>query len=579
MKNLKLFSATRIVNKIRNDGIIDYLDLMCKKRKMNCNYSNDLAINNENTNTNINKNKKSKKTALTYIFEEGYIFENTIIANIIDKMSNETNKIIKMDKNNKTIGILFDETKKIILSKNYDVILNGLLMDKKTGLYGYPDLIVSGDWIKKYIKNDFLVLNQRYYIIDIKACNINLIDGGLNISKMENLIGYKSQVFIYKKILDDIQKIKNNSYGFLLGKQYKFVKCKKEIIKSSFEHLACINYNLETEIGKKVLESLQWNKNLEKNFKKNNFVKEIKPNMKNKYEKHHGYEKNKIALQNKEITLLWNCGIKERNKALKHGIVKYDDKKLTPSKMGFKKNTFKYNILDKMLKILHKKKSYEIPKKNNNMEWRTIKNNEFFVDFETYNIEKNNETEQVLYMIGIGFYNKIKKEWEQKTLLLKNKNFNVNLIDSYFYFKNEKTMINYFIDFIKKNKIERLIHWSKAETIIFYKKTKKYKIKDCNIPWFDLLEVFRNKENPIVIKNCFGFGLKTIVNSLYNLKLIDFKWLDMDDGFLAMFIARDVYNNIYSKDETNEKIQSLCKYNEIDCFALFKLLDFIRTKK
>ena len=39
----------------------------------------------------------------------------------------------------------------------------------------------------------------------------------------------------------------------------------KEIIKSSFEHLACINYNLETEIGKKVLESLQWNKNLEKN--------------------------------------------------------------------------------------------------------------------------------------------------------------------------------------------------------------------------------------------------------------------------------------------------------------------------
>ena len=36
------------------------------------------------------------------------------------------------------------KTKKVIESKKYDVILGGLLINKKNSTYGYPDLIVSG---------------------------------------------------------------------------------------------------------------------------------------------------------------------------------------------------------------------------------------------------------------------------------------------------------------------------------------------------------------------------------------------------------------------------------------------------
>ena len=44
---------------------------------------------------------------------------------------------------------------------------------------------------------------------------------------------------------------------------------------------------------------------------------------------------------------------------------------------------------------------------------------------------------------------------------------------------------------------------------------------DCNLikekydlPWFDLLDVFRNYENPIIIKDCNSYSLKSIINKI-----------------------------------------------------------------
>ena len=60
MKKLKLFSASRIVNHIRNDGIMDYLDLQNKKRKINSQSIDDNVI--------CNNNLKKPKTSFDYIF-------------------------------------------------------------------------------------------------------------------------------------------------------------------------------------------------------------------------------------------------------------------------------------------------------------------------------------------------------------------------------------------------------------------------------------------------------------------------------------------------------------------------------
>jgi len=58
-----------------------------------------------------------------------------------------------------------------------------------------------------------------------------------------------------------------------------------------------------------------------------------------------------------------------------------------------------------MLKGIHSKKLVSISKINNVGNWRTIAPYEFFVDFETYNIQRFGETDiNKLYMIGVGYY-------------------------------------------------------------------------------------------------------------------------------------------------------------------------------
>ena len=75
--------------------------------------------------------------------------------------------------------------------------------------------------------------------------------------------------------------------------------------------------------------------------------------MKNMYNKNWYKVKKNVAQINKEISLLWNCGIINREKAWTSGIKSYMDIDLTPEILGFDKTNSKYKIIDLMLKLLH----------------------------------------------------------------------------------------------------------------------------------------------------------------------------------------------------------------------------------
>ena len=62
----------------------------------------------------------------------------------------------------------------------------------------------------------------------------------------------------------------------------------------------------------------------------------------------------------------------------------------------------------------------------------------------------------------------------------------------------------------ENEKETRLIHWSSAEPSVMKSKLTEHNLK-LNFEWFDLLNVFKNNEHPIVIKECHSFGLKNIV--------------------------------------------------------------------
>ena len=175
----QLISATRISNYIKNDMIIDYLDLLCEK---NLTINDELRITNKRKNSFENEenedfvNLKKKKSSFDYIVESGYNFEYDIIDKIKFLMTekNELKKLIEI--NELDIYLNCTQTVKIILENNHNIILGSVLINNKNNTWGKPDLIVRGDWINKYIMDNLIMIDhKKWYIIDIKSSTINLI--------------------------------------------------------------------------------------------------------------------------------------------------------------------------------------------------------------------------------------------------------------------------------------------------------------------------------------------------------------------------------------------------------------------
>jgi hypothetical protein len=611
-KNDNLTSATRLTNYIKKDCIIDYLDLLKnKKRKLTESSSNKSSSNKSSS------NNKKRKSSFDYIVENGYIFEDNIFEKIEKKMklNNELNNLIKIKE--KDINKNFIDTTNILINKKHDIILGSILINYENNTYGYPDMIVSGYWIRKYIKDypiNICENRSKYYIIDIKSSTINLISGGEIMSSKILYDAYKTQIYVYTEALNKLLKdhgINNNvNCGFILGKKYQYKFNGNFISKDPFDRLAIINYNYEKENGidyqNLTKNALLWQNDLKDNwesFTLNPINKdELYPNMKNTYDKNYKSIKKKIAYENKELTLLWNCGIKNRELAWSNDIRRYDDPKLNCTVLGLE-GTAKNNILSKMISILHTDNNYIIDLKNNIMNWQNTTKFEFFIDFETYYkndfYDNNDYNTQFIYMIGIGYFKNNK--FIQKTFIinydksnnLKNyinnkKNLNCKYKD-YILCHDEEDLIIKTVDYIhsfKPNNMNliqyyndcRLIHWSGAEPILFNKKIKEYTLIDLKykLNWFDLLKIFKDKEYPIIIKECFGYGLKEVVNKLNKYNYIKLNWPDLDDGLLSCFIAKDIYDN-KSPTINNKNMVNLTEYNYVDCFALFEILNWLRS--
>lgn len=625
-KKLKsnLISATRISNFVKSDPIVDYLDLLNEKKLT---LSNDLTVSRKRSRSfDLDDDDKiifkKKKSSFDYIVESGNIFEYDIIKQIelLMKENNELKKLIKI--NEPDIYLNCTLTMEIIKENKHNIILGSVLINKLNYTWGKPDLIVKGCWIKKYIQENIVDLNlNKWYIIDIKSSTINLINGGEDISSKLLYNVYKSQVYIYTDALNNLMKenkISNDvTYGFILGRRYKYTLNKNTIIKKPFDCLGIINFQKDFLNGvdwKNIVKNgVNWINDLRSNWEKfsvNPINKnELYPNMKNNYDKNWHKVKKQIALVNKEITLLWNCGMFNRNMAWEKGIKRYDDPRLNSNILGFASTNSNRNIIiDKMLQILHTKNNYILDKKNNYLNWQNKTKWEFYVDFETYSpdaiYDENNDwdncfySNQKIYMIGVSWYseNKLNHKcfllnYSNSNILKKefeiNKQYDNVKFEDCIFCSNEIDIITNFKNFIlefKPNDMDekkfiqesRLYHWSGAEPIIFNKKISEHNfpVDKYRLNWFDLLQVFKYDNYPIIVKECFGFGLKEIAKKLNEFKQINLSWSELDDGLLSSFIARDIYIGINLN--SNNEMYNIIEYNYIDCKALFKILEWMR---
>jgi hypothetical protein len=212
----KFYSATSLVNFIRSDCIVDLIETLNKNNYM-IDFEDELRIKKRNleesSNSNLSNNcsdlitKRRRTSSFDYIVDDGYKFEANIIIKIKEKLidNNELSKLIELS--DVDINIRYERTLKVLLSKSYDIILGSILINESNKTYGYPDLIVSGYWIKKYIINSSINIigdRSKYYIIDIKSSSINLIGGGEYVSSGLLYDGYKAQIYIYIQAINKI---------------------------------------------------------------------------------------------------------------------------------------------------------------------------------------------------------------------------------------------------------------------------------------------------------------------------------------------------------------------------------------
>ena len=519
------------------------------------------------------------------ILARGHEFENDIMIELNKRFSKEivtvTNNI-----NMKNNSIYYHVTCEL-MKIGVPIIYQGVLHDKEKKIFGTPDLIVRCDYLKKIVndKNINLYglndLKTVYCIIDIKNSSLQLSKEYM-VSNKSNTKAFKGQIGLYHYMLSKIQNYDTN-YAFILGYEYKH----NNNTYKTFDKYGVIDFkNNDKQFLEKGLEGAEW---IQLVRNKNNNLNCLEPNHKNLYPNMKCMDdirfinvKTELAEKNKEITSIWQCGVNNRNNALKVGI----DNWVSVNSKTFGINNKYSKIIDKMISINSNENALIInPKKLKTklFNWRDRNKLTFYIDFETFNskffsrkfniLDNSKYANDIIFMIGIGF--SINNKWDYKCLTIDkepSKDSQIKII---------KEMEDYITNICNLNNVNitdvNIFHYSHFEPNMLNKIAKINNISIPDYNWSDMLEIF--KSEPIILKGAFNFSLKTLGKVLYENNLIDVFWKqdsDCKNGLDAMYRAYKIYSN----DELDKKkeLESIKEYNEIDCKIMWAILNMLANK-
>ena len=557
-------SATQTKNFILDDPIQDWLKLYGETKGFKPNKSDNLFGN--------------------FIKKKGLEFEEHIV-----KMLRNKHYFFEVQQD---LGNLekYNLTKEK-MKDGVPIIYQGLVINFEEKLFGYPDLIVRNDYLDKItnFKNTYPIQEEGngwyYVVVDIKYSNLVFKRNKDTLVNQGMFSCFKSQLMIYNSCLSQMQNY-DPKIAFILGRKWQ--KDKKNG-NNSFDYLGKIDiYGEDLPIFKKTLESINWLKKLKSegiNWNENDTL--LCPNLKCSYDDEWRNVKRKIAVENKDITLLWNCGVKERNNLLKHDIRGWDNLECYSSKLNI--NGKRARIIDGILKTNREENITFNPrriKKKENVEKLEESKLEFICDFETVNDLDDNfkripysNFETCIFMIGL--ITNIRKEGK-----IIDTNFKCFIVED-FSRKEEKRIINEWLGYMENmSKLHetpspKIYHWSKAEPN-FYKQAilrNKQLFNWKQLNFVDILDVF--KDEPISIKGVLNYGLKDVSKGLHKLGYIKTIWEDDMDGRIALLEAVDAMNK--SKRENLKFsemniVKSIEKYNYVDVKVIDEIIDFLRTK-
>lgn len=612
-------SASKTRNYSLNDTLIDWLDEWYDQSDSKNLLESDGLVekktghpNDEYSFSSFLKSKgRQFETKLADIFREKF---GKKFVTICENMYNYKNCILEYEK--RTIGEIM---------KGTPIIYQGIVMNRSGPLvysYGIPDLLVRSDYLDKIVelkpyddqmkslKAPNLKGNYHYVVVDIKWTTLELCVDGIRLRNSGSMPAYKSQLYIYNHALGKIQGYEPKT-SFILGRRYKY-ESKGTVYSENncFARFGHIQYDgWDQNYIKEAIEAINWIKNLRANGKKWTLlpkpsVPELYPNMSSITESH--WDKLKIHYAKKigEITVLWNCGPKNRKIAHQNGVYSYWDDNCTAETVGVL-GPKKGPTLDQIISI-NKKRKFEDPldrlvvniNKDVDNRWMDSYKLRITVDFETINCLFGDFKElpicqdtNYLYMIGVAYQVYGQKPRYQMFLASElTKDAEFQMIHQFYQFLRKLTDKHIGTDY----SIPSLYHWGHIERTFFSGLcdrlhnnigddiTNDIETMKTELEWYDMCECFKN--NPIVINGCFSFGLKEIASRLADLGLIQTVWSQdsaCSNGNTAMIMAYKSYETCKQKDISINQcpiMKEIRNYNKIDCVVIHEIVDLLRKK-
>lgn len=572
-------SATKTKNYMINDHLSDWLKMYYRDNSVGLKQTGGLQY-----------NESKQDDFASFIRTRGIEFEESIV----DYIHRTKVPVISVS------DCITDETvrrTKELMHQGVPVIHSAPVKNSKQRTQGIIDLLVRSDYLDQIVNESPLTekeaktpaskLGQDYHyvVVDVKFSTLPLRADGKHLLNSANYPAYKAQTWIYTQAIGHIQGF-TPRYAFILGRRYRYTS--KGIVNQSLyslDKLGTIDYQgIDFEYVERTKKAIAWWRQVKQHGEKWSIDPpsrtELYPNMCVE-----SYElnpvKKQIANDIGEITNIWYCGVKQRKNAFSHGIETWKDPRCTSQTLGM--GGVRGPVIDAILDInrqnVDKIRPAKIP---NKYEWR-VEGNEMFIDFETLidvfspleNTPLQEKTEMI-FMIGAWY--KEGQQWKYRSFIANSTHPN-----------EEFRVMNEFAEFVASNGYPRLWNWHAESSIWKRAENRQYdraiSNNDYNMQtviqnswevgsyWVDMAKLFR--ETPIVIKDCFNFSLKNIVNAMNKHGLVPTKMeSNCQSGMDAAINAWKTYQN--GENSSSPVLKDIEKYNTFDVESLYDILTYLR---
>lgn len=572
-KTRPVVSATHTFNYMLNDPLVDWLKALSRRgTRQTPVYTDSTGFTN-------------------FILKKGIEFEDKLIGYIRENIADVVTVSSYINDENCKKAIK-------LINEGVPILHSVPVKNKYNSTQGIIDLLVRSDYINKLVDVDPLSEKEtvvkasklngdyHYIVIDIKFCTLPLRADGIHLLNSGKFPAYKTQTWIYTQAVGHIQGY-TPPYAFIMGRRWQSRKdCVTERSFSCLNRLGRIDYSKIDQIYKlKTRKAIQWVRDVKRDGQKWSVNppsrNELYPNMcvdSGKW----NVEKKKIADRIGEMTNIWYVGVKHRNHAIHKGVTSWKDPNCNVETLNLKGNRSK--IIQKIIDINRQDKDLMWPNKikSRMYDWHKPEN-EVFVDFETlsdmfcsFDKLPYQEKTDMIFMIGVGWIKEGK--WNYKCFLCNDANYT-----------EEYRIMDDFNNFMIAMGNPKIYYWcaehrfwNAAECRQFDRACqledteRKDRISDSwqGKKWCDLYKLFYSE--PIVIKDSFNFGLKSIAKAMKKHKMIDVSLQsNCSSGLTAMVKAWECYNS--SRDPVDTKLmRDIVKYNEFDCKVMWEIIDCFR---